>query len=523
MFITYLQIQGLMISVHIPWPSEITNFFIAMGSIINFDIWGMISPQCSVEMSFEATWMVRLISPVAILTPVAIGITWYSYKPGKADLADKAFSTVIQVLHMMFVGTTVHTLTPFDCVEYEPVVAEGEGAQDALVVMDRTAEIMCDYEDPTYQRMAIAGAIGLGIYTFIYFFFVASTLWKIRVLNKRHATYVPPPGTLGHPDFRRAKRRKKKSDEDAFDGEVAYEPPPDAATEEVVLEIADGKQSASEAEAKKSEAGDATAAVVRERMLEKRFFGRWTSNKSAADAKKDAAQKSAAPADADAEDTSGASGESRGSESRRESVDGPGPVTESAEGADAIADAPKPDAPKKSSSIFGSWGSSKKAAAGAKKNEDDAGNEGKEGDDADDEDSDDEDEHAIIIARLHPDLQVQVVRYGLLCLPFAQRTWYWELLSMLNKLFMSMFATFLSRTPKVQMQMMLAQNMVWFALIFFFKPYCAIPFKGARWRSFSPTSAPATRPALVRGEHRGGGNGARLGVRRRDGRRRRGG
>ena len=77
--------------------------------------------------------MVRLISPVAILTPVAIGITWYSYKPGKADLADKAFSTVIQVLHMMFVGTTVHTLTPFDCVEYEPVVAEGEGAVAAVI------------------------------------------------------------------------------------------------------------------------------------------------------------------------------------------------------------------------------------------------------------------------------------------------------------------------------------------------------------------------------------------------------
>ena len=127
MFITYLQIQNLMIGVRIPWPAPITDFFIALGAMINFDIWGMISPQCSVDMSFEASWMVRLISPVAVLLPVSGGIYYYSKKPGKAELTDRVFSVVMQVLHMMFVSTTLHSLQPFDCMLLAPAVLGPNG------------------------------------------------------------------------------------------------------------------------------------------------------------------------------------------------------------------------------------------------------------------------------------------------------------------------------------------------------------------------------------------------------------
>ena len=106
-------------------------------------------------------------------------------------------------------------------------------------------------------------------------------------------------------------------------------------------------------------------------------------------------------------------------------------------------------------------------------------------DDEEGEDDDnDMDEHAMVVARLHPDLQVKVKRYGLLCLPFAQRTWFWELFSMANKLCMSLTATFFSRSPATQVRLMLAQNIVWLLLLVFFKPYCAVPFKGGPLEKF---------------------------------------
>jgi hypothetical protein len=47
-FISYMQIQSLIVSVRVPWPKAITELFIALGAMINFDLFGMISPQCSV-------------------------------------------------------------------------------------------------------------------------------------------------------------------------------------------------------------------------------------------------------------------------------------------------------------------------------------------------------------------------------------------------------------------------------------------------------------------------------------------
>jgi hypothetical protein len=34
-----------MVSVRVKWPSAVTDVFIAIGSMVNFDIFGMVSPQ----------------------------------------------------------------------------------------------------------------------------------------------------------------------------------------------------------------------------------------------------------------------------------------------------------------------------------------------------------------------------------------------------------------------------------------------------------------------------------------------
>ena len=52
---------------------------------------------------------------------------------------------------------------------------------------------------------------------------------------------------------------------------------------------------------------------------------------------------------------------------------------------------------------------------------------------AGEDDDDDVDEHEEMLKRLHPELRKLVRRYGLLFLPYSQRTWFWELFSMSNK------------------------------------------------------------------------------------------
>lgn len=428
MFIAYLQIQGLMIGVAIPWPRAVTDFFISLGAMINFDMWGLISPQCAVEMSFETTWMIRLISPVAILVPVAGGILYLSMKPGKEELADRAIGVIVQVLHMMFVGTTLHTLQPFDCIKYEPAVIDPNQLSETFYVMDRFPEIKCDMEDDGYFRMAVAGLVGFGIYTCFYILFVASTLWKIHGLNVQHETYVPPPGTPGHPNY--VKPKKKKA-EQASSSETPAE---ESTKEEIVLEM---PPEVTPSEKKKEDAKDTET-------------------------------------EGEAVET-----ESKG-EKGATAPDEAGPVTESVEGSETAAKKAK------SFSVFG-WSKSSRAKHGTDAEPPKERKVDKDGnfvEEEEDEEDDDMDEHAMIVARLHPDLQVQVKRYGLLCLPFAQRAWFWELFSMANKLCMSLTATFFSRSPDTQMRLMLAQNIVWLLLLVFFKPYCAIPFKGGPLEKF---------------------------------------
>ena len=85
---------------------------------------------------------------------------------------------------------------------------------------------------------------------------------------------------------------------------------------------------------------------------------------------------------------------------------------------------------------------------------------------------------------MHPELRVELKRFGLVILPYQQRAWYGELFSMMNKLLPAMTATFFSRSPKLQMQLMLAQNTTWLALLLFFRPFCAVPFKGGPMERF---------------------------------------
>ena len=47
-----------------------------------------------------------------------------------------------------------------------------------------------------------------------------------------------------------------------------------------------------------------------------------------------------------------------------------------------------------------------------------------------------------------------------------------------------MKATFFSTQPRLQMELMLAQNIVWLCLLVFFRPYTAIPFKGGPLERF---------------------------------------
>lgn len=136
------------------------------------------------ELSFEQTWMIRLISPVCLLVPLAGGIHYMSLGPGRADLANRAASVVIQILHMMFVGTTLHSLQPFDCVEYAPAVLGPNS--EVLVVMDRYPKIKCKFAEDGYFRMAVTGIVGFIVYTCAYFLFVMYMLYRINKLSQRH-------------------------------------------------------------------------------------------------------------------------------------------------------------------------------------------------------------------------------------------------------------------------------------------------------------------------------------------------
>ena len=112
--ITYLQIQTLVVSVTVPWPSAMTAFFEALGDIVNFDVWGFINPKCSFDPGFTVNWMVRLFSPFLILLVVAGGIVFAFRKSDDDQAINGVIRLVVQVLHVTFVGNVVHALQPLD-------------------------------------------------------------------------------------------------------------------------------------------------------------------------------------------------------------------------------------------------------------------------------------------------------------------------------------------------------------------------------------------------------------------------
>ena len=488
MFITYLQIQNLMIGVRIPWPGPITEFFIALGAMINFDIWGMISPQCSVDMSFEASWMVRLVSPVAVLLPVAGGIYYLSLKPGKAELADRVFSVIMQVLHMMFVSTTLHSLQPFDCMLLEPAVLGPEGQGETKWVMERYPQINCDTSENSYFRMVVAGVSGFVIYTALYFLFVMYTLYKINGVTKNHETWVPPPGTLGHPSFIPELRAKKKRERAAARGE---EVPAEEQTANVVTSDSVTLESvAEELEPVTPEKGqekgkDESKAEVDTPQDESNAKADTTKDTANEESKTDAPVMTDTTDDSTKDDSTKDNLKKSKKSKKKDKKNPFAKPEDSAPDGDVVSETAGPV----TEAFFVRIGSL--IGVNTSSNQDDdkkkADEEEKKKKEFNDEDyvSDDEPEESEIIeARLHPEVRVLLKRYGLVILPYQQRAWFWELFSMMNKLLLAMTATFFSRTPKLQMELMLGQNTFWLLLLVFFRPFCAVPFKGGPMERF---------------------------------------
>ena len=417
-FIGYMQIQTLIVSVRVSWPKPITEFFIALGAMVNFDLFGMISPQCSVDLSFEQTWMIRLISPVCILVPLAGGIYYMSLGPGRADLANRAVSVVIQILHMMFVGTTLHSLQPFDCVEYAPAVLGPNS--EVLVVMDRFPKIKCTFSEGVYFRMAITAVIGFILYTCAYFLFVTYTLYRVSALSERHKDYIRNPDD---DDVIPGAETKKKYSYKLEDKGAVSESP---ALEEAMCK----PRSSQSKRVSFQEDGE--------------FEDLSSVENDDLDGRGDVHDGASAPPitlmhivsiteahETDTTDTAEgdrelfpmhASSPRHISQGRpvTESYNPPGAVDEEDASIEIAATVTEPPV-----------GESEGTQANTKTADDD-----------------DEDEYQEIMNKLHPELRSYVRRYGLLFLPFSQRIWFWELFSMSNKLIMAMTATFFSTEPR---------------------------------------------------------------------------
>ena len=83
-----------------------------------------------------------------------------------------------------------------------------------------------------------------------------------------------------------------------------------------------------------------------------------------------------------------------------------------------------------------------------------------------------------MIRRTHPDIQLLIRRFGLLFLPYSQRTWSWEIVAMARKSPMALTAVFFTTTPILQLELMLAQNVSWLALLIWFRPFTVVPLMG---------------------------------------------
>ncbi len=200
--ITFLQIQTLVVSVTVPWPSAVTAFFEAMGDIVNFDAWGFINPKCSFDPGFTVNWMVRLFSPFLILLVVGGGIVFAFRKSNDGQAMNGVIRFVVQVLHVTFVGNVVHALQPLDCAEYEcassldyrPAYCPAPDMLDqnpTYFVMESNPAIVCTTKNPDYTPFLACSIIGFFGYAVVYVAFIAHVLWRVNTLARKHKDYVP--------------------------------------------------------------------------------------------------------------------------------------------------------------------------------------------------------------------------------------------------------------------------------------------------------------------------------------------
>ena len=338
-----MQIQTLVVSVTVQWPSAVTAFFEVMGDIVNFDAWGFINPKCSFDPGFTVNWMVRLFSPFLILLVVAGGIVFAFRKSNDDQAINGVIRLVVQVLHVTFVGNVVHALQPLDCAEYECASSLDYRApycpdhyydrNPTYFVMESNPAIVCTTKNPDYTPFLACSIIGFFGYAVVYVAFIAYVLWRVNTLARKHKDYVPA------------------------DAETPNAGSPSRHDD---LEKADGLEPM---------------------------------------------------------------------------VSNTDPVTESA--TRIVAD---------------------------------------ETNDRSEEKEDDQFER--MIRGTHPDIQRLIRRYGLLFLPYSQRTWSWEIVAMARKSLMALTAVFFTTTPILQLELMLAQNVSWLVLLLWFRSFTKVPLMG---------------------------------------------
>ena len=390
--ITFLQIQTLVVSVRVPWPRAITALFEALNDIVNFDAFGVINPKCSFEPGFTVSWMIRLFTPVVILLFVAGGGAAYiSRNSGEGDTLDGIIRLVVQVLHVTFVGNTVHALQPLDCALYACDAETDEycSGNGKHRVMESNPSIVCSSENGEYAPFLACSILGFILYVVAYVAFIAHVLRHTKISAQKHKDYVQSDSGGG--------------------GDVEEQHQPHGSkAKDITLGVVDGPahEQQQEDEPHGNEIGDITLEVV-----------------------DDAAEPKA---------------QTDGGASAVKAVTA-GPVTESNASTPSIQ--PK---------------------AGT----DTANSPADEGED------EELDSFGRVLKKLHPVVQRKVARYGVLFLPYSQRTWAWELVSMVRKTLMALTAVFYTTKPIMQLELMLSQNVVWLVLLLWFRPFCAVPFMG---------------------------------------------
>ena len=325
--ITFLQIQTLVVSVTVPWPSAVTAVYEALGDIVNLDAWGFINPKCSFDPGFTMNWIVRLFSPFVILLVVGVGIVFAFRKSNDDQAINGVIRLVVQVLQVTFVGNVVHTLQPLDCAEYACDAGdEFCPSSGKHRVMEISPTHVCTTENPDYVIFLVCSLIGFIGYAVAYVVFIAYLLRRTNILVREHKDYVA-------------------TDTDII--EIALEPLDDTA----------------------------------------------------------------------------------------------GPVTESAAG--VVADETGEEDPL----------------------------------------AEEDGQFERLMRETHPDIQRLIRRYGLLFLPYSQRTWLWEIVAMARKSLMALTAVFFTTTPILQLELMLAQNVSWLVLLLWFRPFAAVPLMGGPFES----------------------------------------